>query len=128
VQPGEQMDEEVARHGGAVVLIIAPAEQADGLERPLRGVRDEAVPIDVGGEASGAMEYCHAPRAVLRSSQLSTRFSSPMAPCLSSWRILANEVAEAYCEPTMKMRDGFLREASITWWPSATVCTMGFSQ
>ena len=34
------------------------------------------------GEASGGIEYCHAPIAVLRSSQASTMLTSPSAPAL----------------------------------------------
>ena len=40
----------------------------------------------VSGEASGGIEYCHAPMAVLRSSQASTMLSCPMAPACNSSR------------------------------------------
>src|SRR5262249_56023795 len=42
----EQVHEEVARYTGAVVAVIAPAEQTHGLEGPLRRAAEEAVPID----------------------------------------------------------------------------------
>src|SRR5262249_57811203 len=42
----EQMHEQVARYAGAVVAIIAPAEQTHGLEWPLRRAAEEPVPID----------------------------------------------------------------------------------
>jgi len=40
------------------------------------------------GEASGGIEYCHAPIAVFRSSHASTMFSSPITPARISSPIL----------------------------------------
>ena len=52
-RPREQVDEEVAGDAGAVVAVIAPAEEADRLEGPLGRAAEEAVPIDVGGRGVG---------------------------------------------------------------------------
>ena len=48
VHPAEQMDEQVARHACAVVLVVPPAEQADGVKRPLRRRAQKPIPVDVG--------------------------------------------------------------------------------
>src|ERR1700691_2240733 len=47
------MDEQVARDAGAVVAVIAPAEQTYGLERALRRFAQEALPIDIGRRGVG---------------------------------------------------------------------------
>lgn len=49
VDAGEEVDEEVARDAGAVVLIVAPTEEADGLKGALGRGADELVPIDGAG-------------------------------------------------------------------------------
>ena len=79
------------------------------------------------GLASGGMEYCHAPMAVLRSSHASTMFSSPMAPDWSNWPIFSKQCALAYWLPIWKMRPLFLA-AAMTRLPSSIFCTIGFSQ
>src|SRR5262249_6265522 len=42
---GEQVHEEIPGDAGAVVAIVAPAEQTNGLERPLWRVAQETVPV-----------------------------------------------------------------------------------
>ena len=53
MQAAQQVHEQVARDAGAVVAVIAPAEQADRLERAFRCAAQEAVPIDVRGRGIG---------------------------------------------------------------------------
>src|SRR5258708_38936625 len=48
VHAGEEMDEQIACHAGAVVLIVAPAEEPDRRKRHLRRAAQEAVPINGG--------------------------------------------------------------------------------
>lgn len=49
VDAAEEVDEQVTRDTGAVILVVAPTEEADGLEGALGCGADEAVPIDGGG-------------------------------------------------------------------------------
>ena len=46
VGAAEEVDEEVARHAGAVVAVVAPAEEAGGVEGAVAGVLEEGVPVD----------------------------------------------------------------------------------
>jgi hypothetical protein len=43
---GEEVHEQIARNAGAVVAIVAPAEEADRIERTLRRAPEKTVPID----------------------------------------------------------------------------------
>ena len=50
VDAGEQVDEEIARDGRAVIPVVPPAEEPDRVERPLGRLAQEAVPVDrLGG-------------------------------------------------------------------------------
>ena len=80
VDAREQVHEQVARDAGAVVAVVAPAEQAHGIEGRFGARPRKRSQSMVAGEASGGIEYCQAPMAELRSNQASTRLSSPMAP------------------------------------------------
>src|SRR5690606_19512620 len=53
MDPGEEVDEEVARDAGSVVAVVAPAEEADGFEGALGRATEEAVPVDVLGGGVG---------------------------------------------------------------------------
>ena len=47
VKPGEQVNEQISCNAGAIVLVVAPAEQTDRLERTLRSIAEESIPVDV---------------------------------------------------------------------------------
>ena len=53
MDPGEQVDEQVAGDGRAVVPVVPPAEEPDGVERALGRVAQEAVPVDRLGRGVG---------------------------------------------------------------------------
>src|SRR5205807_1549552 len=46
MESAEQVDIKVTSESGTVVGVVAPAEQADGIEGVLRRVSDEAIPVD----------------------------------------------------------------------------------
>jgi hypothetical protein len=79
------------------------------------------------GDASGGIEYCHAPKAVLRSSHDSTMFRRPIAPAAIRSRAFWYTWDVTYWLPTWKIRPVRFC-ASITRLPSSIRCTMGFSQ
>src|SRR5438045_2473718 len=53
MDPGEQVDEEIAGNARPVLAIVAPPEETHRLERPLRRAPEESIPIDGLGRGVG---------------------------------------------------------------------------
>src|SRR5215472_4976063 len=81
----------------------------------------------VVGLASGGGGYCQAPQGLLRPSEPSTRFRSPITPCAISSLAFAHTAELTRCEPICTTQPVFLY-ASTMAMPSAGECDIGFSQ
>ena len=122
------MDEEVARDAGAVVAIVAPAEQAHRLERDFRGAARGSDPNrQCCGEASGGMEYCHAPMAELRSHHASIMLTADGAALQQVLRFLIDDGADALAAD-LQDTAGLLLRVDHAGGRRRSCWTIGFSQ